>query len=206
MSKFCPGAALAILATLLATPAMADGGVKKPSTGSATAAAVPPGTCTREQLTVIDEAFTTARERVQAALAFIDERPEDPHIRRWFGTTPRKVVRHHFALIDAGLHDGGRPRLRCNDPEACPQGHGSRFAYARQSDRLLGFCHSFFSTGTRGQDARFGVVVHELSHIVVGTRDAAYQPRGAESLAKDEPLVAAMNADNYEYFVEFLPD
>ena len=50
------------------------------------------------------------------------------------------------------------------------------------------------------------MVVHEVSHLVLGTRDAAYQPRGAEALAKDEPRVAAMNADNYEYFVEFLPD
>jgi hypothetical protein len=160
------GAALAVMTALVAGPAMADGGPKAPpATGNGAIQAVAPGACTPEQRAVIDEAFAAARERVRAAISLIDQRPDDPHIRRWFGATPRKVVRHHFALIEAGLQDSGRFRLRCNDPDrqACPADAGSRFAYARGHDRLLGFCPAFFRTGTEGQDARFGVVVHERS-------------------------------------------
>jgi hypothetical protein len=170
-----------------------------------TPAKTPPdsGRCDAAQMAVVDEAFATARERVRRAIEHLDESPpEDPHVRRWFGATPRKILRHHFELIAAGLQDDGRPRLRCNDGRSCTDG---RMAYARVQQRLIGFCATFFRAGAKGQDTRFGVLVHEVSHIAVGTRDAAYQPRGAQALAKQEPRVAAMNADSYEYFVEFLP-
>jgi hypothetical protein len=68
----------------------------------------------------------------------------------------------------------------------------------------LGFCPIFFRASDRGQDSRFGIVVHEVSHISIGTRDATYQPHQVLILAKDDPATAAMNADSYEYLVETL--
>ena len=41
---------------------------------------------------------------IDQAIEHLDESPpEDPHVRRWFGATPRKILRHHFELIAAGL-------------------------------------------------------------------------------------------------------
>jgi peptidyl-Lys metalloendopeptidase len=49
------------------------------------------------------------------------------------------------------------------------------------------------------------VLIHEASHIAGGTRDHVYGPQAAAVLAKQDPVRAAENADNYEYFVETLP-
>ena len=48
------------------------------------------------------------------------------------------------------------------------------------------------------------LVPTEVSHAAARTRDVAYSIRGAAILAKDDPVSAANNADNYEYFVESL--
>jgi peptidyl-Lys metalloendopeptidase len=56
-----------------------------------------------------------------------------------------------------------------------------------------------------GTDSRWGILIHEASHLAANTRDHAYRPTGALRLAKDNPARAAENADNYEYFVETLP-
>ena len=36
-----------------------------------------------------------------------------------------------------------------------------------------------------GQDSQGGIILHEMSHLALGTRDHAYQPARAEALAKD---------------------
>jgi hypothetical protein len=56
-----------------------------------------------------------------------------------------------------------------------------------------------------GTDSRWGILIHEASHLAANTRDHAYRPNGALMLAKENPARAAENADNYEYFVETLP-
>ena len=162
----------------------------------------PPGGCSPAQMAVIDEAFADAARRTAAAIAFLEAEPDHPHVLRWFGTARRKLVQVNLALTAAALQPETRPALRC-DAEA--QRCGRAFASANPYTRTVNFCPSFFQRGNDGHDSRFGVVVHEVSHIAAGTRDAAYQHAHAEALAKDEPVVAATNADNYEYFVETLP-
>jgi len=211
----------AIALLIPALPAMADPGPGKPLplephrrvhaiAGPATkppplprdAALIPGPACAAEHREIIDEALAEARRRLAAAIRLVAEEPDHPHIRRWFGNAGRKTVRLTLELTAARLADLEGVEIRCNDPPACPPG---RFAYARESDLILGLCPPFFRARMEGTDARWGILIHEASHIAANTRDHAYRPEGAAALAKEDALRAAENADNYEYFVETLP-
>lgn len=172
-------------------------------------AAVEAGTCSPAQRAAITQAFADARDLALRSAAFLEERGEDPHVERFFGNSPRKVLAEHYRIIATGTERLGELDLRCEDQRVC--GNGGTFAYimhphAQRPRAVAGFCRSFFTAAaSTGQDNRAGIVIHEISHLVLDTRDAEYQPRAAQDLAKDEPAVAAMNADNYEYFAEFMP-
>lgn len=61
---------------------------------------------------------------------------------------------------------------------------------------------AFFDAPLTGQDSRAGTLIHEVSHLVGGTADYAYEVPNAYKLAQTRPQKAIRNADNYEYFVE----
>jgi hypothetical protein len=151
---------------------------------------------------LIDDALAMARTRIVEAIRLVREEPDHPHIRRWFGTAPRKTIRITLEQTSARLHDMTGVQIRCNDPPGCP---GGRFAYARERDLVLGLCPPFFRARMEGTDSRWGILIHEASHLAANTRDHAYRPTGALALAKEDSARAAENADNYEYFVETLP-
>ena len=130
------------------------------------------------------------------------EEPDHAHIRRWFGEGSRKAIRITLELTAARLENVEGLDIRCNDPPSCP---GGRFAYARERDRVLGVCPPFFRARMDGTDSRWGILIHEATHIAANTRDHAYRPNGALALAKEDGMRAIENADNYEYFVETLP-
>ncbi len=92
--------------------------------------------------------------------------------------------------------------LRCNDALHCST---DRAGYSSPTGRLLAVCPRFFSAPAEGLDSRYGILIHEMTHIAGNTDDHAYHPHRAEQLSKAAPLRAADNADNYEYFVETLP-
>jgi peptidyl-Lys metalloendopeptidase len=151
---------------------------------------------------LIDEALAMARSRIRDAIRLVQDEPDHAHIRRWFGTAPRKTIRITLELTAARLDDMAAVTIRCNDPPDCP---GGRFAYANERNLILGLCPPFFRARMDGTDSRWGILIHEASHLAANTRDHAYRPTGALRLAKDNPARAAENADNYEYFVETLP-
>jgi hypothetical protein len=197
----------ALAALLLAPLPLAAQGVKG-AERSAAAALTANGACSEEQRTTIRRAFVDARQMTNASIASLTLEPEAirPHFVRFFGTNPEGAIAKNFRAISRGL-DEREPRLvyECNHASAC---RGPTFAYVRYGGgarEVMGFCPTFFSAGRTGQDNQGGIVIHEMSHLALGTRDHAYQPRGAEALAKDRPEAAQMNADNYEYFAEFLP-
>lgn len=197
-------------AALLAAPILgADARQADPAQGKGPVATAEPGACSAEQRAAITQAYADARDLALRAAAFLEERGSDPHVERFFGTSPRKVLAEHYRMIAAGTDQLPNLELRCEDQRVC--GNGGTFAYimhphAQRPRAVAGFCRSFFTAHpTTGQDNRAGIVIHETSHLVLDTRDAEYQPRAAQDLAKDEPSVAAMNADNYEYFAEFMP-
>ena len=77
-------------------------------------------------------------------------------------------------------------------------------------NNIVGLCEDFFAKAhdgaatvkLRGNDSVAGVLLHELSHNICGTKDHAYSMSDALDMAKDEPSKAWYNADNIEYFCE----
>lgn len=53
-----------------------------------------------------------------------------------------------------------------------------------------------------GQDSMFQTLVHELTHLVIGTEDEQYSFDPCLELAKRAPAKAKINADSWGYFVE----
>lgn len=54
----------------------------------------------------------------------------------------------------------------------------------------------------QGSDSMFQTLVHELSHLVIGTDDEQYGFVGCLGLARRDPAKAKNNADTWGYFVE----
>lgn len=195
------GCALPPAPTPVAAPAA---GIVKPPPAPATAADLPGPHCLPAHQAAIEASLATARPRLAAAIALIEREPQHPHVIRWFGTAPPEEVAGRLRRIAAWMAEAPAGiALVCNDPAQCRQ--GGRMAYTSPARRLLGLCPAFFRAGARGFDTHWGVLIHEASHLVAGTRDHAYGPQAAAILAKEDPDRAAENADNYEYFVETLP-
>lgn len=198
-------ATAAALATLMLAPLpLAAQGVK----GGERQALSQNGACTEEQRATIRRGFADARQMTNASIASLALEPEviRPHLARFFGTNPAGAIAKNFRAISRGL-DEREPRLtyECNRAESC---RGQTFAYVRwggNAREVMGVCPAYFRAARTGQDSQGGIILHEMSHLALGTRDHAYQPAHAEALAKDDPAAAQMNADSYEYFAEFLP-
>lgn len=180
---------------LLAVPACAQPGPKTGMPGSGD------GTCTVAELAQIDAAFVEAHAAIRHSLDLLEGDPAHPALRRWFGVTTGKLVRANFERMAFRAAQGRPADTTCRHPSAC---QGTSFAFTRPATGALGLCEPFFRAGPRGQDSRFGILVHEISHLAAGTRDTVYQPQRVLILAKEDPEAAAMNADNYEYLVESL--
>lgn len=198
-------ATAAALATLMLAPLpLAAQGVK----GGDRQALSHAGACSQEQRVVIRRGFADARQMMNASVAALTLQPDAvrPHLTRIFGANPAGAIAKNFRAISTGM-DQREPRLvfECNRAEAC---RGQTFAYVRwggNAREVMGVCPAFFRAERTGQDSQGGIIVHEMSHLALGTRDHAYQPARVEALAKDDPAAAQMNADSYEYFAEFLP-
>ena len=160
-----------------------------------------PGTCSQQEAMQIETAFREATQMARYAIRALDENPNLPEVRRWFGAAPVAPVRRNLVIIADYLMRRRPPQIACNSPAMCPRG---RFAYTMSGSGAMGFCELFFSARADGWDSRAGIVIHEVSHAAARTRDVAYSIRGSAILAKDDPASAVNNADNYEYFVESL--
>jgi hypothetical protein len=158
--------------------------------------------CTREQLAIVNEAHTTARNRIRDGIRFLRREPESPHVRLWFGDAPAKMMLEVLTNTLARMEQRNTYEIHCNDMATCGRG---QMGYMRPGMNVVGVCPPFFRAGVTGQDSRFGILVHEFSHLGGRTSDYVYQPRAARILAKTDWLRAASNADNYEYFIETLP-
>jgi hypothetical protein len=157
--------------------------------------------CTPQQNGVVEAAFADARRRVQRAIDFIDANPGHEHIRTWFGDQAKiAYLRHSYVRILAAMEPANRPTVYCGTSDC------SVFARAWPGQDTMSVCNLFFRARNIGTDARFGVIIHEVSHLVIRTGDHAYGPANARALAARDSHTAQRNADNYEYFVETLPE
>jgi peptidyl-Lys metalloendopeptidase len=160
--------------------------------------------CTADQASVIGGAYGEAEERTRAGLEHLAREPDGELARRWFGAAPRAEVRQVLKQVMAALRPGKRPPTGCGTARTCRD--GGIFAFVRLDERRVTVCPRFFeSDASMGRDTRYGTLVHEVSHLVAKTKDAAYGPRAAMALAAGRPRVAMRNADNVEYFVEGAP-
>lgn len=190
-------AVLLLVATNAGAYAYQPGRTREPAWGTRFPDSV---VCTSAQNAVIGAAFVEARRRVLRAIAFIDANPGHRHLRTWFGDGVRPAnVRARLVAVAAVLQSQRRPRVYCGT-QAC----GS-FARSWRGHNTITLCTLFFRARSSGTDARFGVIIHELSHLVAGTVDHVYGPRAALALAAQDSNLAMQNADNLEYFVEHLP-
>ncbi|UPY36935.1 M35 family metallo-endopeptidase [Sediminicoccus sp. KRV36] len=162
-----------------------------------------PTSCDAKQNILVQNAFVLAEQRARAALAFLDADPYHAHIRTWFGSAPVPKVRARLAQTLELLRPERRPTYLCGTAASC--GNRPIYAIANLVRRTVNLCPMFFNARNEGADSRPGILVHEMSHLAAGTADMAYGPTAAMALARKEPDRAALNADNYEYFVEFLP-
>jgi len=176
--------------------------IVKPPAAPLDPADIPGPACAPAHDQAIEAAFVTARARMADAIALIEREPGHPQVQRWFGSAPPAEVAHRLRRTAAWLAKPAGAQPLCNDQAGCGPAH--RMAYAAPSRGLLGLCPSFFRAADSGFDTRWGVLIHEASHIAAGTRDHVYGPQAAAILAKQDPMRAAENADNYEYFVETL--
>ena len=160
--------------------------------------------CDPKRVILVEHAFALAERHTEAALAFLDAEPYHEHVRSWFGTTPHPKIRVRLARTLELLRPERRPPVLCGTAESC--GNRPIFAIANLTRRSVMLCPLFFNAQNEGADSRPGVMVHEMSHLAAGTGDMAYGRSAALALARKEPDRAALNADNYEYFVEFLPE
>jgi hypothetical protein len=62
---------------------------------------------------------------------------------------------------------------------------------------------------TKGHQSKFGTLIHELTHVLLGTRDVededgdvAYGAQAAEALARSDTAGARANAENWGIFIE----
>lgn len=174
----------------------------KPPAALRHAADIPGPACAPEHRALIEEALGVARTRTAEAARLAQAEPGHPHLRRWFGDAPAPEVADRLRRTAEQLGQPETFKLLCNDPPSC---RGTRVAYASAVRRIVGVCPGFFRAAMEGYDSRWGMLVHEASHLAAGTQDHAYGPTAALILAKDDPSRAAVNADSYEYFVETLP-
>jgi hypothetical protein len=194
----CAAPGLPPIGALPATPV-----VKPPPLDLTASTAIGPA-CIPQQSAIVQEALGIARGRVAAAIAFLERAPQHPHVQRWFGTAPPAEVMKRYRLIEAWMARPITVGIECNSPQLCRS--ESSMGYASGSRAVIGVCPRFFEAGAQGFDTNWGVLIHEISHLAAATRDHVYGPRAAAMLAREDPARAAENADNYEYFVETLPE
>ncbi|KAF5343563.1 hypothetical protein D9758_012964 [Tetrapyrgos nigripes] len=87
----------------------------------------------------------------------------------------------------------------------CSCTQAGTFAYVYPNDiQTIYLCGAFWRAANTGQDSKAGTLVHESSHFtqLAGTVDEAYGRANCETLARNFPDLATVNADSHEYFAE----
>ena len=164
--------------------------------------AVPEG-CDAKRAAIVREAFILAERQTAEAIAFIRANPRHPHVQTWFGTGSPEKVEARLAMTHLLLRGGAQPAWTCGNADSC--GSHTTFALALLREGSIRLCPPFFEAANSGADSRPGILVHEVSHLVAQTDDVSYGQQAARRLAEKDPQRAIINADNLEYFVEFLP-
>ncbi|HVI02801.1 MAG TPA: M35 family metallo-endopeptidase [Enhygromyxa sp.] len=137
---------------------------------------------------------TFGRSQVAADSKYYDE---------WFGahTTDRaQKVDEKLDKIVEGLDEGIEYKCHSKTERKCEKGTIA-WVIPVLSDKVH-LCERFFEKDDVGWDTKWGILVHEFSHLFALTHDYEYGRPDSLALADNQPNKAVKNADNYEYFVE----
>lgn len=152
---------------------------------------------------------TLRDERIMVLAARSDlmrwDRAARLRFRLWFGTD-HPVARQYLlrtvsriALLSGQYRQGNF--AAANPPQ------DNVVAYVHPDDPSHVFLdRAFFTRNGRGLDSKAGTLVHEMSHFtaVAGTKDHAYGIDNTLRLARQDPVKALTNADNIEFYCEFV--
>ena len=137
----------------------------------------------------------------------------------WEGAVAIIGALESFLVKDVHVYYRGDRKL-LGRPNDYPNENGSLVAYDFEgyaesftsvNNNIVGLCEGFFNktskgaatVAVRGEDSVAGVLLHELSHNICGTRDHKDGRKGAERLGRAADASKAWyNADNIEYFCE----
>lgn len=118
----------------------------------------------------------------------------------WFGLISdvrfRRVQGAFRHIVDAFRHETFVYDLSGTD---CGE---NEIGHTTPGSRTIHFCNTFWTLPPRGSDSMAGRIVHEHSHAVANTLDAAFSFNACVRLARDFPAQAVENASNYQFFAE----
>lgn len=132
-----------------------------------------------------------------------------PHYVKWFGAREpdhvRFVTARFFGMLNTMLRDVITYAFSESDPNCGPD----TVAYTFLGARKIYLCSMYSqleeilpADKTSGMYTKLCVLVHELTHAIVFTDDIVYPLQECLDLAKNDPLKAITNANNYCYFSE----
>jgi peptidyl-Lys metalloendopeptidase len=161
--------------------------------------------CDATQENTVKDADASALSKAASVYAYLnglsaDEQETDGLYKTWYGahTDARfgKVL-NNWKEIKEGFQKS--IVYNCSGPACKP----NWFAYVYAGGKLEVFlCQQYWGASPTGIDTQYGILIHEVSHETVFTKDHGYGIKTCKDLAIENPDLAIENADNYEYFAE----
>jgi hypothetical protein len=146
---------------------------------------------------IILRAHRNGMQYVRKTVGMIND---DDLYRIWFGEYNDSRPARAQSVYDKIINRRARFTYRVGGEDCAPDD----YAYTTDGSSLIHLCRLFWAAEDEGLESRAGTIVHEHTHASAGTYDHDYMQIGCKELARDHPLKAVRNADNYEYFAEYL--
>ena len=125
-------------------------------------------------------------------------------IKSLFGKTLVSMIRKNYELIALGIQIIKNEYKYAN---SYTQPLGT-YAYVKRNQEegkhsgRIRLATSYRAAKSKGSNSKPGIIIHETSHLVLGTGDYAYGVNPSKELARKNPSKARKNADSYEYAAE----
>lgn len=163
--------------------------------------------CTTTQQAAIQRAESMAKWMLPIALGSnpggrSQIAADSKYYAEWFGahtSTRANKAKQKLEQIAAGLGSGVNYKCHLATANQCDDAIAWVVPLLGNKVNL---CESFFTQVGVGWDTKWGILVHELSHLLALTGDHEYGRTDCIDLADSDPDKAVKNADSYEYFVE----
>jgi hypothetical protein len=155
--------------------------------------------CSPGQQKELTETVADLQQQLGYVLGWLREGKLRPYVQAWFGPlATEREVDDALSAIQARPNSQTPLVFTCAAASICkPEVMG--FAGAHETS----LCPDFFARPRRdGNETQIGMLVHELSHLVLNTHDYLYGRAQVRALAAQRPALALKNADNYQYFIE----